>query len=110
MEEGYGEADDITLDIFYDVNHPEKTVIRTNAKKEALEEILEAWLQDQMGRGKDESPPEQRDLYRIMIGLNLDGDRFRVVSDTGNKGLTTGIVMDVFRNLSTICVAPPSRV
>lgn len=108
MEEGYGETDDITLDIFYDVNFPEKTVIRTNARKEALEEILEAWLQDQMGAGSDPSPPAQRDLYRIMIGLNLDGDRFRVVSDTGNKGLTAGI-MDIFKNLSTICVAPPTR-
>lgn len=99
---------DILLDIFYDVKDPTKTVIRTNARREALEEIFEAWVQDQVGRGPDPRTPERRDMYRIIIGLDMDGDVFATNSDTGNHALTAGIVADVMGNLDTVCVTPPS--
>ena len=38
----------IVLKIAFDERHPEKTTIKTNARKEAIEEILEAWLSCQI--------------------------------------------------------------
>ncbi|MFC1721117.1 hypothetical protein ACFLY0_00350 [Patescibacteria group bacterium] len=93
---------DISIEIIFDINHPEKTLIKTNAKKEALEEILEAWLYCQTGQGADESEPDERDVYNIQIQLDLSDDSFATSSDTGNKGLTVGLVIDVFRRLSEV--------
>jgi len=95
---------DVVLEICCDINNPEKTVIKTNAKKEALREILEAWLSCQIGQGKDESEPNRHDTYKIKIQLDLTDDTFYTDSDTGNKGLTCGIVMDVSERLDKIKV------
>lgn len=35
---------DIVLKINFNLSEPDKTVIKTNAKKEAVSEILEAWM------------------------------------------------------------------
>ncbi|MBI1999230.1 MAG: hypothetical protein HYS74_01070 [Parcubacteria group bacterium] len=93
---------DVVLEIYFDINNPEKTVIKTNAKEEALEEILEAWLYCQIGQGKDESKPNRQDTYKIKIQLDLSDDTFYTNSNTGNKGLTCGIIMDVFKRLGQI--------
>jgi len=93
---------DITLEINFNINESDKTTIRTNAKKEAIEEIFEAWLSCQTGQGKDESEPNKKDEYKIEIQLDLSDDTFFTKSDTGNKGLTCGIVMAVFERLDEI--------
>lgn len=90
---------DIVLEIAFNISNPLETVIRTNAKKEALEGILENWLSCQTGQGKDRNKAKKRDLYKIKIQLDLSDDSFYTSSDTGNKGLTCGIVMDVFKRL-----------
>ncbi len=90
---------DIVLEIAFNISDPGKTVIRTNAKKEALDGILEAWLSCQIGQSKDKSKAEERDLYKIKIQMDLSDDSFYTSSDTGNKGLTCGIVMAVFKRL-----------
>jgi hypothetical protein len=95
---------DIIIRIAFNLKEPGKTVIRTNAKEEALEEILEAWISGQQGSGKDESKPEQKDEYNIEIRLDLSFDRFTTASDTGNKSLTCGIVMSIFSRLTEIPV------
>ena len=56
----------------------------------------------QVGQGKDESKPKERDVYEITIDLDLRDDTFYTASNTGNKGLTVGLVMDVFNRLSDI--------
>ncbi len=99
-------AVDIVIEITSDMKEPGRTVIRTNAKPEALEEILGAWLANQIGRGKDLSPPIARDAYIVTIGLIFEEDAFCTESDTGNKSLTAGIVMDVARRLAEIPVEP----
>jgi hypothetical protein len=93
---------DIILDILYPVNEPDNTVITTNAKKDAIEEILENWLRGQMGLGADTSKPDMKDEFRIRIGVDLSSDTFYATSDTGNKSLTCGIVRDVFGRLDRI--------
>jgi len=95
---------DILTVIRYASNEPDKTCIFTNAKKEALEEIISTWVQDQIGRGRDSNEPINRDLYVIKIGLGLEDDSFATESNTGNKDLTCGIVMDVLCRLSTLTV------
>lgn len=95
---------DVLIKLDFDMEHPEKSVIRTNARPEALEEILGAWIQDQMGRGKDPSPPVERSRYAITIGLRVADDAFATESDCGNKGLATGIVLDVFQRLGSLAV------
>ncbi|QQG46340.1 MAG: hypothetical protein HYY55_00635 [Candidatus Niyogibacteria bacterium] len=93
---------DVVLEIDFDVNSPEKSVIRTNAKKEKLGETLEAWLSCQFGLGEDESELDKKDIYKIKIQLDLSDDSFYTNSDTGNKGLTCGIIICVLDNLSRI--------
>lgn len=97
---------DIVIEIAFDMDAPHGSVIRTNAKPEALEEILAAWLQDQVGRGKDDRPPARRDVYRIRIGLRIEDDAFGTESDTGNASLTCGIVMEVINLLGRLKVEP----
>lgn len=93
---------DMVIEIAFDINNPNKTVIKTNAKKEAIEEILEAWLSCQIGQGKDESEPKKQDTYKIKIQLDLSDDTFCTNSDTGNKSFTCGIVKDVFKRLDQV--------
>ena len=93
----------IVLKIAFDERHPEKTTIKTNARKEAIEEILEAWLSCQIG-GKDKSKPKKKSVYQIEIQLDLSDDSFVTHSDTGNKGLTCGIIIDVFKRLKQLKV------
>lgn len=92
------------LEIAYDMAHPEKTTIKTNAKKEAVEEILETWLYGQIGQNKDESKPARKPIYTIKIQMDLSDDSFHTSSDTGNKGLTCGLLMDVLKRLERIKV------
>lgn len=97
---------DVRADIEYDLNEPEKTVIRTNLKPEGLEEVLEWWLQGQLGLGKDSREPVRKEKYLISIGVRLADDTFFTESDTGNAGLTCGLVMDVFGRLKDLKVEP----
>ena len=95
---------DIIVELTYDIKNPENRVIRTNAKKRAISEILEGWLSCQLGKGKDNRDPEQKPVYKIVIKLDLSDDTYYTTSDTGNKGLTLGVVMNVFVNLDEIRV------
>ncbi len=97
---------DIVVEIHYDLKKPEQTIIKTNARKEALEEILEAWLLDQVGRGQDGRQPARRDVYLVRIGLDLSDDTFFTESDTGNSALTCGLIMDVLARLEKLSVLP----
>ena len=76
---------DVLIEIHFDMNQPEKTVIKTNAKKEALGEILATWLQNQISLGKDDSKPNMKDKFLIKIGLRIEDDTFGLESDTGGR-------------------------
>lgn len=74
----------------------ESGVIKTNAKPETLESIIEPWLSTQLGTGRDDREPNQRKSYTVEIQLDLTTDTFQTISDTGNKGLTLGLVRFAF--------------
>lgn len=95
---------DIVVVIKFNIEEPENTLIKTNVKKKAVNEILENWIRSQLGAGKDDSKSVEKDIYEIVIKLDLGGDIFHTSSDTGNKSLTCGLVMDVFTNLKKIPV------
>lgn len=86
---------DITIDITFTVKD-ESVVIRTNAKHEKVQELLEDYLHSIMGAGKDHAPMVERDVYKIVIGVELaEGDAWGSHHDCGNKGLRDGIIMRI---------------
>ena len=94
----------IALDILFNVNEPEKTVIRTNVKRRVIGDLLNEWVRTQIGQGGDEREAEHKPEYRVQIQLDIRSDTFTTSSDTGNRGLTTGIVLEVLRRLDRLTI------
>ena len=101
-------AASVTLEITFNMEDLNKTVIKTNAKREDISEILEAWLSTQVGQGRDESEANERDEYNIRIDLDLSYDTFQTRSNTGNKGLTCGFITDLLNKLDSVTIIPLS--
>lgn len=97
---------DIVVNIVYNINDHSKTVIKTNAKADKVQEILEEWLTSQIGQGRDSREPVRRGEYKITIKLDLSDDTFFTSSDTGNMSLTAGIVKNVAKYLNIIRISP----
>ncbi len=95
---------DITLAITYNMKERDKCVIKTNAKRERIGNILEAWLQGQIGQGEDSRQARNKYIYNIIIDLDLSDNTFYTSSDIGNKDLTVGLVMNVLDMLADIKV------
>jgi hypothetical protein len=66
----------------------------TNVKKEYIDELFDTWLAGQIGRGEDKREPIKRQKYHIKLEVDLTNDTFYCTSNTGNKGLTTGIILN----------------
>ena len=79
---------------------PEGYRIKSNIASERIPEILGEYLHAVIGAGEDVAEPNQQGGYRIRIELDLEDDTFRTKSDTGNAGLTAGIVLEVFQKES----------
>jgi hypothetical protein len=84
--------EDLFLQITYDIKNDKFSHV-TNIKEDMLDDIVGEFLRSEMGLGKDTAPANEQDIYKIRINCDLSDDTFYVKSDTGNKGLTTGIVM-----------------
>ena len=99
-------AVDVVIEITLNLTDPSKSVIKTNARKEALVELLSSWLIDQIGRGKDESELNVKEEYHIKIGLSLAEDTFYTESDTGNRSVTCGLITAALIELEKLQVLP----
>lgn len=88
----------LTLDITYDMNSEEFS-IKSDAKKEAYADLISAFLRLQMGAGEDKSKANEQDVYHITIKWQPHNDVFEASSDTGNKGLREGILLDILDKL-----------
>ncbi len=86
---------DVMTILRYDAKDDSKCCMYTNVRVEAIQEVLENYVQSQTGSGNGKESPGfvDRDLYTVKIGLELEDDVFYTESDTGNKGLTVGIAM-----------------
>ncbi len=89
---------DIIIEMAFDMK-AETVQIKTNAKRSVVAELIGDYIHAQVGAGKDESPPIQRDVYNIAIGVELDDDSWGSSHDCGNKGLREGILMRVLQIL-----------
>lgn len=101
-------AVDVIIEISYKLKDWAKSVIRTNAKREVLGELLSKWLIDQLANGedKDSSPVTERDWYKVKIGLRVSDNTYFVESDTGNKAVTCGIVGMILPRLEKLHILP----
>ena len=94
---------DILIDIRYGFNGKRaETCVYTNAKPEALDELLGNCILDEVCKflGRDPNPlNESTDLYTVKVGYWFDGDCFAIESDTNNRGMNVGILMAVMGEL-----------
>jgi hypothetical protein len=91
----------LQIDITYPVNAPDKFKIKSNIREEVLPHMLEEIIRLQMGKGEDNSKAKRCKTYRVFVDIDLSNDDFEIQSNTGNKGLTLGIVMDVLNRMKT---------
>ena len=90
---------EIYIQITFPINKPEEFKIRTNAKKEAVGDLLGEYVRAIQGAGEDNSPANDHEVYTINLVIDLADDTWRSSSDCGNKGLRDGIVMDVWQRI-----------
>jgi hypothetical protein len=90
----------IEISIIYPIKSPDDFEIVTNVKDSYIIDLLADWVHNQIGRGKDSRDAVDRDVYHINFKIDLTYDAFSVQADTGNEGLTVGVVMDVIYRLN----------
>ena len=95
MDLGY-----LTLEIEYNTKTSEFK-LGGNIKSEQHAEIISNFLRTQIGAGRDDRQPVQKEVYNITLCVGLD-DSFDVIYNTGNKGLRDGILLDVLRRLDRV--------
>ena len=90
----------IYLKFKYPINDPDKFEIDTNAKKGVVSDLISDFIQSQVGAGKDESKPNEHEVYEIELRIDLTDDTWFTKDNCGNKGLRDGILMDILGRLS----------
>jgi hypothetical protein len=91
---------DLFIDITFPISEREQFKIDTNVKDDKIADVISEFLRSQIGAGRDENEPHVREVYRIRLELDLADDSFTTYSDTGNKGLRDGILMEVVQKLT----------
>jgi hypothetical protein len=98
---------DVLIEIHYDMADATQSIIYTNAKSEALEELLSDWLQDQMFRllrHQELVEPPDRPVYVVKIGLGLRDDGDVWGDEYDNLHLAAGIVGKTLTMLNTLSI------
>ena len=88
----------LTLNIRYHLDS-DKFEVEGDVSREGCGELVETFLRGQIGAGKDESEPNEQDIYNIGLRWYPENDKIEVSSDTGNKGLRDGILMHYLQSL-----------
>ena len=93
----------VYVDFTYNIKNEEVSVKDTNLKSKAIPEIVEWAIRCQVEEGEDNSPLNVRGEYRIRVSCDLyKEDKVIISSDTGNKGLTAGILIHALGNLEKL--------
>ena len=74
-------------------------VVDTNMKASYIPDVIEAYLQDVMGAGKDVNEARDLEVYEITLTIDLNDDSIEVDSNCGNLGLVKGILMNILWRL-----------
>lgn len=83
------------INIFYNIKGD--YFIDSNMSYNGISEILDSYIRMQFGKG-DNSKVNEKDCYTFQLKWIPDFDEILFRSDTGNKGLDLGILLDVFRD------------
>ncbi len=73
--------------------------VDTDMKASYVPDVIEAYIQDVMGNGKDATSAKELEVYHITLEIDLTDDTITIMYDCGNKGLANGILMDILGRL-----------
>ncbi len=90
--------DCLTLDIQYDID-TDQFKVEGKANEEGRKELVETFLREQISAGEDNRTPIKRQTYHIQLRWHPENDVIEASSDTGNKGLRDGILMQYLKSL-----------
>ena len=90
--------DYLILDIKYHTDS-DKFEIGGDLNRKGQRELVETFLLSQFGAGKDKSKPNKLATYYIRLKWYPEDDNIKVSSNTGNKGLREGILIDFLESL-----------
>jgi hypothetical protein len=85
-------AHQIYLELDFSAAEKSATIIHTNIKESYIDDFLAEIVHAQVGKGADNRKANEQDIYNIMISCDLTYDLINISSNTGNAGLTTGII------------------
>lgn len=89
------------VSFIFPINDPEAfEIVATDMSNDGIIELLETYTQSCIGAGADESEAVEREVYNILLQIDLSDDTITVQSNTGNKGLTLGILMDILTRMT----------
>lgn len=81
------------IDILYNIKD-NKYEIDTNIKKDEIKNIISNFLRSQIGQKSDTNEFKTKEIYKILINLDLSCDRFTCKYDCGNIRLRDGILLN----------------
>ena len=84
---------DLYVELRYALSPEKVEVVHTNMNNAGIQELLENFVLDQVGKGKDTRKANSLMEYRIKLGILLEDDTIFEKDDCGNKGLRDGIIM-----------------
>ena len=84
----------LRVDITYHMNDAEYG-IKGNIEPNRYSSFISEYLQTKIGGEVDKSVAEDLSSYDITIFLDLKDDLYTIESNTGNRELTDGILLDI---------------
>jgi hypothetical protein len=89
----------LELEVLYDLKK-DKFEMRGDVNQDGARELVETFLRGQIGAGKDKGEPAKRKVYAIQLRWYPTDDRIEVNSNTGNKSLRDGLLLNYLRSLN----------
>ena len=71
---------DFKIEIFFDISEPWESVIKTNAHRDLVGEILNRWLSTQPENIEDDRQPHSRITYTFIMDLILVSKAVHILS------------------------------
>ena len=89
----------LQMKVLYNLE-PDTYEIQSDIKQERWKDMLEAFIRAKMQGGEDNREVNEEAIYEIRLGIDLTDDSITVGSNCGNKGLETGILMQLFNRMN----------
>ena len=89
---------DLYIEFDYSLLDKSSTVLNTNIKESYIDDFLADVYHAQIASAPDHRKANERDIYNVLIRCDLFHDNINISSNTGNEGLTTGIIGDTIAN------------